>query len=167
MTLTSSLRAAAQLPPTVSQLPLAPLTAKGGPEVATADSSETQARRLVNGPLLLTGTTLMVAGYVPALVVSQTSNRDGDQRSLVYPVAGPWLRLTDEDCEQRPCPNEARNRGLLVADGIVQGVGALGIVLSLVLPTKTTESWPLLGNTRVVPMRVGGRSYGVGAVGTF
>lgn len=164
--LTSSLRAAAQLPPTVSQAPVTHGPATNPPTDA-ASGLHDPARPWVNKPLLLTGTTLMVAGYVPALVVSQLSDRPEDRRTLAYPVAGPWLRLTDDECGERPCRNEERNRGLLVADGIVQGVGALGVVLSLILPDEATENWPLLGNTKVVPMRVGGRSYGLGAVGTF
>ncbi len=73
----------------------------------------------------------------------------------------------DRGCDERRCQNEDRNKGLLIADGIVQGVGALGVVLSLLLPGETTQNWYLIGTTRVVPMKVAGSNYGLGAVGTF
>lgn len=124
-------------------------------------------RSWVNKPLLITGSALLVAGYVPALVVSQTSERPIDRDKLVIPVAGPWMNLADRDCDDRECQHEDRNKAFLIADGVVQGVGALSLVLSLVLPGKTTQNWYLIGDTHVGPMYVAKSTYGLGATGTF
>jgi hypothetical protein len=168
--LTSSVHAAAQqtTAPTISQAPMTTESGlSGNAGDPPSDLPAPESRSWVNKPLLITGASLLVAGYVPALVISQTSDRPSDQDNLIIPVAGPWMSLMDRGCDDRECENEDRNKGLLIADGIVQGVGALGVVLSLLLPGKTTQNWYLIGDTQVVPMRVSGRSYGLGAVGTF
>jgi hypothetical protein len=164
------LNAAAQQtpPPTISQSPMsAEHGITGSANDPPSDLPAPESRSWINKPLLITGGSLLVAGYIPALVISQTSDRPSDQDNLIYPVAGPWMSLMDRGCDDRECENEDRNKGLLIADGIVQGVGALGVVLSLLLPGKTTQNWYLIGDTQVVPMRVSKNTYGLGATGTF
>lgn len=126
-------------------------------------------RSWVNRPLLITSAFLLVGSYVPAAVVAATSERETDQHNLYYPVVGPWMNLADRQCDLRACNNESLNKGLLIADGIVQGVGALGVVLSFFLPNKTTRHWYLIGDDRIQagPSRVGVAGYGLGAVGRF
>lgn len=123
----------------------------------------------VNRPLLITSSILLVGSYVPAASVAFTSDRPADQTNLYYPIVGPWMNLADRQCDVRSCNNETLNNVLLVADGIGQGLGALGVVSSLFLPGKTTRNWYLVGDDRVHagPSRVGVAGYGIGAVGTF
>lgn len=124
----------------------------------------------VNKPLLITGAVVLVGSYVPAATVAYTSERPADQTNLYYPVVGPWMNLADRQCNDRPCgDNEGIAKGLLIADGIGQGLGALAVVSSLFLPGKTTRHWYLIGNdkTHAGPTRVGIAGYGFGASGTF
>jgi hypothetical protein len=126
-------------------------------------------RSWVNRPLLITSSILLVGSYVPAASVAFTSDRPADQTNLYYPIVGPWLNLADRQCDIRPCSNETLTQVLLVADGIGQGLGAIGVVSSFFLPGKTTRHWYLIGDDRVHagPSRVGLAGYGLGATGTF
>jgi hypothetical protein len=129
--------------------------------------AETTSKSIPNRPLLVTGVLLLGLSYAPAAVVAATSDREADEK-LYYPVAGPWLDLNHRGCAANPCANNDLHRGLLVADGIVQGAGALGVLLSLVLPEKTTRHWYLIGNRDVVVApQVGGSLVGLRAVGQF
>jgi hypothetical protein len=123
----------------------------------------------VNRPLLITSSILLVGSYVPMASVAFTSDRPADQTNLYYPIVGPWMNLADRQCDTRPCGNEALTKVLLVADGIGQGLGAIGVVSSFFLPGKTTRHWYLIGDDRVHagPSRVGMAGYGLGAAGTF
>lgn len=168
--LTSTVQASAQeaAAPTISE---APMTTDGaiGNNVnePPSDLPAPEDRSWINKPLLITSGAVLLAGYVPALVISQTSDRPTDQTNLRYPVVGPWLNLTDRDCDDRACHNEETNKTLLIVDGIAQGVGALGVVLSLLLPGKTTQNWYLIGQTQVAPMYIANSVYGLGATGKF
>ncbi len=123
----------------------------------------------VNRPLLITSAIVLVASYVPMASVAYTSERPADQTNLYYPVVGPWMNLADRQCDLRSCNNETLNKVLLVADGIGQGLGAIGVVSSFFLPGKTTRHWYLIGDERVHagPTRVGVAGYGFGATGMF
>jgi hypothetical protein len=168
--LTCSVQALAQdgVSPTISETPMrSDSRLSGNVNEPPSDLPAPEDRSWVNKPLLITGSALLLAGYVPALVISQTSERPIDQDKLFIPVVGPWLNLVDRDCDDRECQNEDRNKGLLIADGVVQGVGALSVLLSLVLPGKTTQNWYLIGDTQVGPMYVGKSVYGLGAAGKF
>lgn len=154
--------------PTISETPMrTDARVSGDANQPPSDLPAPEDRSWVNKPLLITGSALLLAGYVPALVISQTSDRPIDQDKLILPVVGPWMNLVDRGCDDRECDNEDRNKGLLIADGIVQGVGALSVVLSLVLPGKTTQNWYLIGDTQVGPMYISKSVYGLGAAGSF
>jgi hypothetical protein len=129
--------------------------------------ASTTSRSVPNRPLLVTGFLLLAASYAPAAIVAATSDREADEK-LYYPVAGPWLDLNHRGCAADPCDNKDFNRGLLVADGIVQGAGALGVLLSLVVPEKTTRHWYLIGNRDVlVAPQLNASLVGLRAVGQF
>lgn len=129
--------------------------------------AETTRKTVPNRPLLVTGFLLLAASYAPAVVIAATSDREADDK-LYYPVVGPWLDLNHRGCAANPCDNNELNRGLLVADGIVQGAGALGLLLSLVVPERTTRHWYLIGNRDVVVVpAVAGSEVGLHAVGRF
>ncbi len=168
--LTCSAQAFAQdpAPPTISEERMttdSPVSGDVGQ--APSDLPAPEDRSWINKPLLITGTALFVASYVPALVISQTSDRPTDRDNLVLPVVGPWMNLADRGCDERACEDENTNKALLIADGVVQGVGALGMLLSLMLPGKTTQNWYLIGDTHVGPMYISNSTYGLGAAGNF
>ncbi|MFO0668020.1 MAG: hypothetical protein U0235_00145 [Polyangiaceae bacterium] len=86
-----------------------------------------------NLSLLFGGGALLVAAYAPAALAGGLGDRSED-RYLYAPVVGPWIDLARRDCESRPCTNEARNQTFLVASGVVQSLGALGIAAAPFVP---------------------------------
>jgi hypothetical protein len=153
--------------------------------VATAVVAPASAQRRVDtveyvGPdrsLLRTGVWTLGLSYVPALVVAIESPLPAD-RYLYAPVAGPWLDLAHRECST--CRHETLNKVLLVTDGIIQGIGSLEIIGSLLfIERKTVSGAPeaptvALGNEhrtsdfqlRFSPRKMAG-GYGLAAIGTF
>jgi hypothetical protein len=124
----------------------------------------------VSGPnraLLHSGIWTLGLSYVPALVVAISSSESSD-RSLYVPVVGPWIDYANRDC--RGCAHETVNKGLLITDGIFQGIGALQLVGSfLFVETRVVAGRPSksqLAKFQVTPARFGS-GYGVAAMGSF
>lgn len=152
-----------------SRMPADASGASAGPNAPT-DLPAPSTRSWVNRPLLITSTLVLVGSYVPATVVAFTSDRPSDQTNLYYPVVGPWLDLANRDCSNRPCPDgDALGKVLLIADGIGQGLGALGVVTSFFLPNKVTRNWYLVGGEKfhAAPTHIGTGGYGLSAAGSF
>jgi hypothetical protein len=109
--------------------------------------------------------------YLPAVVVGATSDLDAD-RTLFVPLAGPWLDLT-----QRPkcgpivsCNTEDTDKVLLVTDGVFQAIGAISIVggfLTTTRETRTVRAADMRPTLRISPASVGGKGYGLMALGSF
>ncbi len=136
---------------------------------AVRDLPSTEKVSVVNRPLLLTGAVVLAGTYGTSIGFAYYSDRNEDQKYLYYPLAGPWLDLDHRDCNARPCSNENLNKGLLIADGIGQGLGLVAIVTSFFLPERKTKRWYMIGDGKSVlggPMRVG-TGYGLGALGRF
>jgi len=129
-----------------------------------ADPNEPQSEteitrtRFPNRPLLATGAVLLVGGYVPAAIGGALSSREEDEK-LYIPVAGPWMTLTSGERES------GGEKTLLVVDGAVQGVGALGMLLGLMIPETTTKNWYLIGSNE--RFRLAPQGIGLGASGRF
>lgn len=126
---------------------------------------------LPNRFLLRSGMFTLGAAYVPALVVAIESERAEDNH-LYAPVVGPWFDLAArEDC-RGDCSGETLNKVMLVADGVFQGLGALQVMGSFVLPeTQTTalrhpDGSPALA-VSVLPAHLGRGANGVMAIGRF
>jgi hypothetical protein len=116
--------------------------------IGAAENASAEPARVVAGPtraeridssgpnrrLLTSGAWTLGLAYAPALVVAIKSERRGDDY-LYYPVVGPWLDLANRgSCAT--CEHETLNQVLLVTDGVFQGVGALQIVGSFLLPER-------------------------------
>jgi hypothetical protein len=119
-------------------------------------------RTLPNRPLLATGSVLLVGSYVPSVIGAALSDRNEDD-NLYIPVAGPWMTLTRGEEES------GGEKALLVASGAVQGVGALMMLSSFIIPERTTRNWYLIGRNDKLQlgpqqMRAG---FGLGAAGRF
>jgi hypothetical protein len=115
----------------------------------------------------VTGLVVLGGSYGASAIGAAISDRDYHDK-LYYPVAGPWMALDDRDCNADPCPRKTLETTLLIGSGIVQGLGALSLVMSLFIPEKTTQEWYLIGNEHltVAPMADGSR-LGAGAFGRF
>ena len=109
--------------------------------------------------------------YLPAVVVGATSGLVAD-RTLFVPLAGPWMDLT-----QRPrcgpivsCNTEDTDKVLLITDGVFQAIGAISIVggfLTTTRETRTVRAADVRPTLRIAPASVGGKGYGVMALGSF
>lgn len=109
--------------------------------------------------------------YLPAVVIGATSGLDAD-RTLFVPLAGPWMDLT-----QRPrcgpivsCNTEDTDKVLLITDGVFQAIGAISIVggfLTTTRETRTVRAAELRPTLRISPASVGGKGYGLMALGSF
>jgi hypothetical protein len=131
-----------------------------------------------NRALLTSGVVMFGGPYVASVVAATASGRKGDN-ALYVPVAGPWMDLGTRSCppDASSCPNEGLYKGLLIADGIFQGLGALQIVGALLWPEKETMTTARTARPRVaaapkprfrISPTVGAASgYGVLAIGAF
>ena len=130
----------------------------------------THSTSLPNKPLLVTGLVVLGGSYGASAVAAALSDRESEDK-LYYPVVGPWLALHDRDCNTDPCSKKTLNTTLLIGSGVLQGIGALSLVMSLFIPQKTTHSWYLIGDERqprlaITPMLSGDQA-GAFAVGQF
>lgn len=126
-------------------------------------------------PLTVAGGGLLVASYVPSMIVAAESPNDSD-KMLWAPVVGPWLDLADRGgCPVgRSCDTENGYKALLIADGIVQDVGTVMLISGLISagvessrPT-TAKHEPQKPSFKLTTMQFGrGASMGAGIVGTF
>lgn len=135
-----------------------------------------------NTALISSGLFTLAIPYVSSVVVATQSDHPGDN-NLYIPVAGPWIDLANRgDCGnpgQSSCDNETTYKVLLVADGVLQGIGALEILGGLLVPehravagsehprTQTASAKVFDPHVRVAPSAVGRGGYGLAAVGTF
>ena len=126
--------APANAPASASASALESIPDSNEPRVDTALTRKT----IPNRRLLATGSVLLAGSYGPAVIGAAASTRDGDDK-LYVPIAGPWLALTQGR------PESAGQKVLLVTDGTVQGLGALAMLSSLLVPERITKEWRLIG----------------------
>jgi hypothetical protein len=120
-----------------------------------------------NVDLIASGIFTLAIPYFASVVAATESTRRGDN-FLYTPVAGPWLDLAhrDECPPTGTCGNEAAYRVLLVADGVLQGFGALEILSGFMFPVAQPTTRDSSPRVHVVPNVARGGA-GVTAVGTF
>lgn len=139
----------------------------------SASAQQTVAERITrppNVPLVVGGAAVLGAAYIPSFVVAAASP-NSDDHWLFFPVFGPWIDLATRGCP-RDCVSDGGNKFLLVSDGILQAVGAAGLIAGYFLPRG---SLPVIGGKKpdsprvqLTPMHLGrGTSVGAGVVGTF
>lgn len=123
------------------------------------EASEPRAR--LNVPLMVIGATLFVGSYAPSAAFATLGDWEASQ-SLVVPVAGPWMALADPD-------NKPLSKALLINSGVMQGVGALSMVLSLVVPSFSGSTTVRFGKNavQISPSQLARDAYGLGAIGSF
>src|SRR5579859_7782694 len=109
--------------------------------VTTRPAHETVVTGGPNSALLSSGLFAFGVPYVTSVIVAASSNFEPDKH-LYVPVVGPWMDFANRgDCgglAQRTCDNETANKVLLVADGVLQGIGALEIVGAFLTPETHT-----------------------------
>lgn len=127
---------------------------------------EVPQQRLPHRTLLVTGLVVLAGGYGASAIVAAKSDRSADEK-LFVPVAGPWLDLKSRDCGVNVCDKEGLHKALLIGDGVVQGLGALSMLLSLVIPEPRERPWYVVGSPRLYVAPQVGRTNGLSAVGQF
>ena len=125
------------------------------------------------GTLLVTGLVTLTLSYAPAFVLASQSNLPIDQH-LFAPVVGPWIDLANRPQCGPPnmsCNTEIANQAMLVADGIVQGLGALEILVGLAtVAGESSSNQPKVEDkvgVRVTPAQFGAGGYGLAVLGKF
>jgi len=133
-----------------------------------------------NTALISSGLFTLAIPYVASVVVATQSDHPGDN-NLYIPVVGPWVDLANRgDCGnagQPSCDNETTFKVLLVANGVLQGIGALEILGGLLVPEhravartekpRAVTAQVFEPHVRIAPSAVGRDGYGLAAVGTF
>ena len=136
---------------------------------AKAQSRETVTTSGPNRDLLRSGIFTLGVPYAASIVVAATSDRAED-KNLYIPVAGPWIDFANRGSCGRAgepsCDLETAYKVLLVGNGILQGVGALQILASLVYPETRTVTVKSERRVFVTPYYVGS-GYGLSASGSF
>jgi hypothetical protein len=137
----------------------------GGPKV----EKDTILSKPPNRILLASSAALFGVPYLASIAVAATTDR-GSNNNLYIPVVGPWIALGERNCsEPTPCSSAWLGGTLLVADGIAQGVGVIGIAASFMVPEKVTtiKVGSSGAKVSVTPSRAGRDGYGLAAVGEF
>ncbi len=136
--------------------------------IAHAQYAPPEARSSSVG-LISSGLVTFGLGYGAAVVVAATSKHQGDDR-LYVPLLGPWLDLGDRgscSVEMRSCDHETTNKVLLVGDGLVQGAGALTLLVGLLTPPHPAYASKDSPKYQIAPVSLGRGKPGLMAFGTF
>ncbi|MFT3922928.1 MAG: hypothetical protein QM778_10370 [Myxococcales bacterium] len=133
------------------------------PNEPVIDAKTTRTRR-PNLPLLGTSSLLFLGSYIPTIAYQGAKDRNDN---LFVPIAGPWMDLSQGH-------HSTSEKTLLSLSGVMQGLGALGVVSSFFVPERRTRNWSLVGMRHdgrrasiVVEPRMAKGQYGFGAGGRF
>jgi hypothetical protein len=137
------------------------------PSLVVEDPSrEVPQHRRPHRALLITGLVLLGGSYGASAIVGAKSDRSSDEK-LFLPVVGPWLDLKSRDCGVNVCDKEGFNKALLIGDGALQGLSALSLLLSVVIPEPREPPWYAVGSQKIYVAPQIGRVNGLSAAGEF
>ena len=148
------------LPPPQEPAPPPPPPSAAPPPSAVESPDSAPNRAVIGTGLLAIG-----LWYIPGAVVAARSPIPTDQ-SLLIPIAGPWLDLSDRpQCGfgNVSCRVEAGNEVLLVLDGLFQAWGLTTAVVGIFLK----EHARVTPSVSVTPAKLGRGGYGLAAFATF
>jgi hypothetical protein len=126
-----------------------------------------------NRPMLITGGSIFLGTYAASAVQGAISNTDADRNNFI-PVAGPWMNLSERQCNLGDCgTREDVHNLLIIGSGVAQAVGVGLSIASLFVPeerdryeAKAKEKKVAKPQMTVTPVSLQGGG-GLGAFGTF
>jgi hypothetical protein len=125
-----------------------------------------------NAPIFFTGALVFGASYGASVITAASSDDTRGNHRLYIPLAGPWLALSDRgscDVLLSRCDNETTAKVLLIADGVFQAAGVLGMLDGIFQPSThrvITRRAKLDTKVHVTPATVHGDP-GVAVFGRF
>jgi hypothetical protein len=116
-----------------------------------------------NASVFATGALVFAATYGASVITAATSNSDRGNNRLYVPVVGPWLALNDRgscDITRAACDHETTAKVLLIADGVFQAAGIVGMLDGILQPSSHREmlTAKIDKKTRVRPTMVSSAS---------
>ena len=137
------------------------------PDASAQDADQKRAQERGAAISFRSGT-LFFGAFVPSFIVARTSDRAADEW-LYAPLVGPWLDLAQRGaCTSRSgCETEAVYKVLLVANGLAQGAGMLGLFSGILVAGLGTRKPNVTPSVQLAPMIFGKGSMGGGFMGTF
>ena len=154
-----------QAPTVIVNPPAAPVEEPPPPVTTTVVTPEPEYEVVedsYNAPIFVSGALVFGVAYgASAITAASTDDARGNHR-LYVPLAGPWLALSDRgscDITVARCDNETTAKVLLIADGVFQAAGVLGMLDGIFQPSThrvITRRAKLDTKVRVVPTTVQG-----------
>lgn len=135
------------------------------PAPASYTSSQSRYQEVIDAysaPMFTTGALVFAGSYGTSVIVAGASSNDRGNERLYVPVLGPWLALNDRgscDITRSSCDRETSAKVLLVADGVFQAAGIIGMLDGVLQPTSrrvVTRSAKLDTKLHVKPTAVHG-----------
>jgi len=152
-----------------------PATSPALPDPTTyrpAEPEYDEVRDSINAPMFTSGALVFAASYGASVIVAGNDDGRGNHRLLI-PVVGPWLALNDRgSCDplKTSCDHETTAKVLLVADGIFQAAGLLGMIDGVLQPSShriaRRSAKRLQPNVHITPTFTNGNP-GLAALGKF
>jgi len=125
-----------------------------------------------NAPMFTTGALVFAASYGTSVIVAASTGSDRGNDRLYVPIVGPWLALGDRgscDITKSSCDHETTAKVLLVADGVFQAAGIIGMIDGILQPTShrvITRTAKLDTKVHLLPTMVQGAP-GIAGFGHF
>jgi hypothetical protein len=128
-----------------------------------------------NAPVFAAGAAVFALSYGASVITAATTDNERGKNRLYVPVVGPWLALNERgDCDilRSSCDHETTVKVLLIADGVFQAAGVIGMLDGLLRPSThhVLVSNKIDTKTRVRPTVIGsvsGSAPGVSVRGSF
>jgi hypothetical protein len=145
-------------PPPADQPPPPPVTTT----VVTPEPEYEVIEDSYNAPIFASGALVFGAAYGASVITAASSDDARGNHRLYVPLVGPWLALSDRgscDISISRCDNETTAKVLLIADGVFQAAGVLGMLDGIFQPSThrvITRRAKLDTKVRVVPSTVQG-----------